>query len=65
MPHIGKCVATVAYTLTNKGVHMTNSVNKAGGPKTPQGKAISSQNAVKAGIFSKGYLPWEDREAKD
>lgn len=43
---------------------MTHSVNKTGGPKTPQGKATSSQNAVKAGIFSKGYLPWEDREAK-
>lgn len=34
------------------------------GPKTFEGKAISSKNAIKAGIFSKGYLPWEDKEAK-
>lgn len=38
--------------------------NQSTGPKTEQGKAISSKNAVKAGIFSKGYLPWEDQEAK-
>jgi hypothetical protein len=43
---------------------MPNLVSKSTGPKTEQGKAISSKNAIKAGIFSQGYLPWEDQEAK-
>ena len=30
------------------------------GPVSPEGKAISSQNAMTKGIFTKGYLPWED-----
>ena len=30
---------------------------KSSGPKTEEGKAVSSKNAIKAGIFSKGYLP--------
>ena len=34
------------------------------GPKTQDGKAASSQNARKDSIFAKGYLPWEDQEAK-
>jgi hypothetical protein len=34
------------------------------GPKTQDGKAVSSQNARKDSIFAKGYLPWEDQEAK-
>lgn len=37
---------------------------KSSGPKTKQGKAVSSKNAIKAGIFSQGYLPWEDQQAK-
>jgi hypothetical protein len=34
------------------------------GPKTQDGKAVSSQNARKDSIFVQGYLPWEDQEAK-
>lgn len=34
------------------------------GPKTEQGKAVASKNAIKAGIFAQGYLPWEDQVAK-
>jgi hypothetical protein len=34
------------------------------GPKTQQGKAVASKNAIKAGIFAQGYLPWEDQVAK-
>lgn len=30
------------------------------GPVTKEGKAIASKNATTKGIFSKGYLPWED-----
>jgi len=41
-----------------------NSTSKSTGPNTDQGKAIASKNATKAGIFSKGYLPWEDQIAK-
>ena len=40
-------------------------LNTATGPKTPQGKAISSKNAQKSAIFSQGYLPWEDGAAKE
>ncbi len=35
------------------------------GPKSQQGKSISSKNALKSGVFAKGYLPWEDHEALD
>ncbi len=34
------------------------------GPKTQVGKKRSSQNARKASAFTKGYLDWEDKEAK-
>lgn len=43
---------------------VTKAPSKSTGPITEQGKAVSSKNAIKAGIFSKAYLPWEDREAK-
>lgn len=43
---------------------MSNVVTQSTGPKTPEGKAVSSKNAIKAGIFSKGYLPWEDQQEK-
>lgn len=43
---------------------MSNMVSKSTGPKTEEGKTVSSKNAIKAGIFSKAYLPWEDQEAK-
>lgn len=34
------------------------------GPKTQDGKAVSSQNARKDSIFVQGYLSWEDQDAK-
>jgi len=34
------------------------------GPKTVDGKAVSSQNARKDSIFVHGYLPWENVEDK-
>jgi len=34
------------------------------GPKTVDGKAVSSQNARKDSIFVQGYLPWENKEEK-
>ena len=43
---------------------MSNVVSQSTGPKTQAGKAVSSKNAIKAGIFSKGYLSWEDQAAK-
>ena len=43
---------------------MSNVISKSTGPKTEQGKALSSKNAIKAGIFCQGYLPWEDQESK-
>jgi hypothetical protein len=38
---------------------MTNR-SQSTGPVTKEGKAISSKNATKGGIFAKGYLPNED-----
>lgn len=35
---------------------------QSAGPKTVDGKAVSSQNARKDSIFVQGYLPWEDAE---
>jgi len=49
---------------TNINTSMNTPTNPSTGPKTEQGKAISSKNAMKAGIFSQGYLPWEDQAAK-
>ena len=47
---------------------MSNSMNPptnpSTGPKTEQGKAIASKNAIKAGIFYQGYLASEDPAAK-
>jgi hypothetical protein len=43
---------------------MSHVISQSTGPKTQTGKAVSSKNAIKAGIFSKGYLSWEDQEAK-
>ena len=44
--------------------HSSNALPKInspqGGPKTATGKLISSKNATKDAIFSKGLLPWED-----
>lgn len=34
------------------------------GPKTVNGKAVSSQNARKDSIFVQGYLPWENIDEK-
>jgi hypothetical protein len=34
------------------------------GPKTVDGKEVSSQNARKDSIFVQGYLPWEDQDEK-
>jgi hypothetical protein len=34
------------------------------GPKTQDGKVVSSQNARKDSIFVQGYLAWEDQAAK-
>ncbi len=34
------------------------------GPKTEEGKRASSKNAQKAAIFTQGYLPSEDIDAK-
>jgi hypothetical protein len=34
------------------------------GPKTVDGKAVSSQNARKDSIFVQGYLPWENIDEK-
>lgn len=34
------------------------------GPRTREGKVASSKNATKSGIFSKGYLAWEDQAEK-
>jgi len=35
------------------------------GPKTADGKAVSSQNARKDAIFVQGYLPWENAHEKE
>ena len=43
---------------------MNQVIRKSGGPKTKAGKANSAKNAIKIGIFSKGYLPWEGQVAK-
>lgn len=53
---------------------MTNQSNKSSnttkttiqtGPKTESGKQVSSKNAIKGGIFAKGYLSNEDAQALD
>lgn len=38
--------------------------NQQTGPKTVEGKSISSKNAQKAAIFTKGYLPSENPEQR-
>jgi hypothetical protein len=43
---------------------MANKKGQSTGPKTVAGKAKSSQNARKASIFTKAYLPWEDQAQK-
>lgn len=43
---------------------MNEKNGQSSGPKSEEGKAISSKNAQKAGIFTKGYLSWEDIEKK-
>ena len=43
---------------------MTKKLQKLGGPKTAEGKKISSKNAQKSTIFTKGYLVTEDIEQK-
>lgn len=44
--------------MSNKNVVKNRS--KSTGPTSAEGKAISSRNATKKGIFVKGYLPGED-----
>ncbi|CAB4813563.1 unannotated protein [freshwater metagenome] len=45
---------------------MNSNQRIATGPTTSEGKSISSKNATKDAIFSKGLLPWEDaRELED
>ena len=39
--------------------------SKSTGPVTQEGKAISSKNATKGGIFAKGYLPGEDGQEQE
>ena len=46
------------------GVHMKKVVKGQTGPTSEIGKKISSKNAQKAGIFTEGYLPSEDVDAK-
>jgi hypothetical protein len=41
-------------------ISMNTPTNPSTGPKTEQGKAIASKNAIKAGIFYQGYLASED-----
>jgi hypothetical protein len=48
----------------SKSNNAVSSQSHSTGPKSPEGKAIASKNATKAGIFSKGYLPWEDQATK-
>jgi hypothetical protein len=48
----------------SKSSKVVPSGSSSTGPTSPEGKAIASKNATKAGIFSKGYLPWEDQAAK-
>jgi hypothetical protein len=43
---------------------MAKKKGQSTGPKTVAGKAKSSQNARKASIFTKGYLPWENQAEK-
>ena len=43
---------------------MANKKGQSTGPKTVAGKAKSSQNARKASIFTKAYLPWEGQAQK-
>jgi hypothetical protein len=48
----------------SKNTSMNTPANPSTGPKTEEGKAITSKNAIKAGIFYQGYLPSEDPAAK-
>ena len=42
---------------------MSNKNGQSTGPKTVEGKAVSSKNAQTHAIFTKEYLPWEDGAA--
>jgi hypothetical protein len=43
---------------------MSKLISPQTGPKTEEGKRASSKNAQKAAIFTQGYLPSEDIDAK-
>lgn len=43
---------------------MKEAIRNQTGPKTEEGKKVASKNAQKAAIFTKGYLPSEDIDAK-
>ena len=43
---------------------MKQAISNQTGPKTEEGKKVASKNAQKAAIFTKGYLPSEDVDAK-
>ena len=65
------CVPMVESDSDNTGSKVTSLIKmeanrenaqQSTGPRSDEGKAISSQNSIKHGIFARRLLPWEDPE---
>ena len=51
--------------MKKKQINTVKQASNSTGPTSLEGKAISSKNATKGGIFAKGYLPGEDGQEQE
>ena len=51
--------------MKKQQINTVKQASNSTGPTSLEGKAISSKNATKSGIFAKGYLPGEDGQEQE